>query len=53
MGVTANASPPRMTIDHPNPGLRDRLSELALPEPSKVASELQRIVLERLDQTKA
>ena len=51
MGATA--SPPRPTVDDPNNGLRDLLSELDLPKPSRVASELQRIVLERLDQPKA
>jgi hypothetical protein len=43
---------PRTTTQDPKIGLRNRLSELVLPEPSRVASELQRIVLERLDQTK-
>ncbi|MGZ4109501.1 MAG: hypothetical protein ACXVQU_12495 [Actinomycetota bacterium] len=50
--MPAIGNPPETTPRDRHVGLRNRLSELDLPEPNRMASELQRIVLERLDQSK-
>jgi hypothetical protein len=52
MGSTADTTTRRSSASDPNTGLRDRLEENALPDPSAVELELQRLVVQRLDDAK-